>query len=98
MPVPKVAEAATQACIKVTDTSHPAFYAASSVDGVTSQQRQRDFQVQPELNKQEDEPQFCKLEPSWLVRGNGRSQGQEDRKARGYKGTHKGERLPRCGR
>ena len=55
----------------------------SLVDAVTRQQRQPDFRIQSEFN--EGKKQFCKLEPSsWLVPGNGRSQGQEGR--RGTKG------------
>lgn len=69
----------------MTDVSHPALLHTIryTVYGVTSQQRQTDFQIQPELNK-EGKTQFCKLAPSsWLIPGNGSSQGQEDRKAGG---------------
>lgn len=36
----------------MTDISRSVYYEAISVDGVASQQRQTEFQIQPELNKE----------------------------------------------
>lgn len=83
----------------MTDISQSAYYAAISGDGVTSQQRQTDFQIQPEVNKEgkktilQTGTVLMACTWKWKVTGTGRQEG-----GRGTKGHRqevvKGHFLP----